>query len=418
MIPRVPVFQDMHLRDVLARQDNITRPWSAYLATEIALNATPFNRLSVWAYIAFAFVVLAVSTIVGYMSYNCCHSARRQYYGTETRTTRRMGDLRLNSAKRNSNHWIRGGRYKFGEEKGESVAEDGKRRDVKEKDALKEFRIGRTVWEAKKLGLNSKSSESVVGLSLSFILCFILLSLTICIDVQENIVQYHASVSHNSQYSTPKHSFEVENQYPTSPPLAHTNERSAAYIPFHLPPPPSSPTPAYKEFLESQKQFYRGKQLSHSPVSPSPSPFPDRSPPNLFKASILSPFQKPSKDHSRSKVATANKGATQPTSAFDSNNIRFASPLNPFMTPTTIFRWNDPKLSPVAGSFITSSPMNGSHDYFSSQTTPGFSANKRATRLLSPQLVSEPGGNGYEYREKDNLHPISHARFGQQENRF
>ncbi|KAF8185120.1 hypothetical protein BJ912DRAFT_973606 [Pholiota molesta] len=306
-----------------------------------------------------------------------------------------MGDLRVNSAKRNSNHWIRGGRYRFGEEKGESVAEDGKQCDVKEKDTVKEFRIGRTVWEAKKLGLNSKSSES-----------------------EENIVQYHASVSHNSPYSTPEHSFEVENQYPMSPPLAHTNERSAAYIPFHLPPPPSSPTLAYKEFLESQKQFYRGKQLSHSPVSPSPSPFPDRSPPNLFKAGIPSPFQKPSKDHRRSKVATANKGATQPTSAFDSNNIRFASPLNPFMTPTTIFRWNDPKLSPVAGAFVTSSPMNGSDDYFSSQATPGFSANKRATRLLSPQLVSEPGGHGYEYREKDNLHPISHARFGQQENRF
>jgi len=138
-------------------------------------------------------------------------------------------------------------------------------------------------------------------------------------------------------------SFDLEYNYLGSPPLAHDKEGSATCIPFHLPLPPPSPTTGYKQRM--QRQMYRGQC---SPVSPSPSTRSILSSPPPITDRLSAPCRK-----------TDNKlpGGLD----FDSNNIQYASPLNPFMTPpSTGFLWNGPKLSPIHGSIIACSPnING-----------------------------------------------------------
>lgn len=194
-------------------------------------------------------------------------------------------------------------------------------------------------------------------------------------------------------------SFESDTHYLTSPPLAHTSDKSATHIPFHLPPPPPSPTPAHKEHLEKQ---YRGR-AHHSPVSPSPSfsfmtPLPQITPRNTeFSA------EGRSKHSGSGKTTTeSNRSARKPndqgfeewdhTVQIDTNNIRFAPPLSPFMAPPNSQLWNDPKLSPVQGSVIskvnTSGCSSTGESSFSqavmaaSHSTPPVSARKRSKSVL------------------------------------
>lgn len=101
MVPHslAAVFQGGHLiaqRDIIIRSLNETGPHTT-------LQAAPFNRLGVWAYIAFGFIVLAVSTVLSYMIYTCCYSARqRQYYGNNTRAARRIGAVKIPSIDRHN----------------------------------------------------------------------------------------------------------------------------------------------------------------------------------------------------------------------------------------------------------------------------------------------------------------------------
>lgn len=101
MVPHslTAVFQGGYLlvqREIIGRSANDTGPHTT-------LQAAPFNRLGVWAYIAFGFIVLAVSTVISYMVYTCCYSARqRQYYGNNTRAARRIGAVKIHSIDQHS----------------------------------------------------------------------------------------------------------------------------------------------------------------------------------------------------------------------------------------------------------------------------------------------------------------------------
>jgi hypothetical protein len=168
-----------------------------------------------------------------------------------------------------------------------------------------------------------------------------------------------ASKTASSLSTTNAGSFDLEYNYLSSPPLAHAKEGSTTYISFHLPPPPPSPTMGNKQQME--RKMYRGQQCS--PASPSPS-----------TRSILSP-----------PPITVRLGAPRKESdnqlpgglESDSNNIQYASPLNPFMTPTGLL-WNDPKLSPIHGSIIACSPnLNG-----------GLSTPKQVTSTRGASLTS------------------------------
>ncbi|KAF8905841.1 hypothetical protein CPB84DRAFT_1745374 [Gymnopilus junonius] len=193
-----------------------------------------------------------------------------------------------------------------------------------------------------------------------------------------------ASRPNNSQATlsdagTETSSGESDAYYLTSPPMAHAmSGTSAAYVlPFHLPPPPPSPTPAHKQHVERQN---RGQQ---SPVSPSPSFCTIACSPPPITPRLKSPAddmaeksatwsgqtmfgsehsqQDIGKDKLEGNPATPVDDSNGPDSnekgkgssvQFDSNNIRFASPLNPFAAPAGSSIWSDPKLSPVNGSIV------------------------------------------------------------------
>jgi len=160
-----------------------------------------------------------------------------------------------------------------------------------------------------------------------------------------------ASKAASSLSTTNAGSFDLEYNYLGSPPLAHDKEGSATCIPFHLPRPPPSPTTGYKKRME--RQMYRGQC---SPASPSP-----------LTHSILSP---PPITDRLSAPCRESDNKFPGGLDFDSNNIQYASPLNPFTTPpSTGFLWNDPKLSPIHGSIIARSPnVNGG---LSTRPSPG-----------------------------------------------
>jgi len=154
-----------------------------------------------------------------------------------------------------------------------------------------------------------------------------------------------ASRTASSLSTTNTGSLDLEYNYLSSPPLAHAKEGSATCTPFHLPPPPPSPTTGYKQRME--RQMYRGQC---SPASPSPSTRSILSPPPITaRLSVPRSGGRPTRE-SDNKLPDGLES--------DSNNIQYA--LNPFMTPPTGFLWNDPKLSPIHGSIITCSPnVNG-----------------------------------------------------------
>jgi hypothetical protein len=182
-----------------------------------------------------------------------------------------------------------------------------------------------------------------------------------------------ASKTASSISTTNAGSFDLEYNYLSSPPLVHTKEGSTTYIPFHLPPPPPSPTPGYK------RQMERRNHGQCSPASPSPS-----------IRSVLSPPPIPDR---LSAPCRESDNKLPDVLEFDSNNIQYAPPLNPFMTPPTGLLWNDPKLSPIQGSIITCSPnINGglstpersSFTRGASPISPGSRQSSKAPSNLSP----------------------------------
>ena len=182
-----------------------------------------------------------------------------------------------------------------------------------------------------------------------------------------------ASKTTSSLSTTNAGSFDLEYNYLSSPPLAHAKEGSATCIPFHLPPPPPSPTMGYKQRME--RQMYRGQC---SPASPSPS-----------IRSILSPPQ------ITDRLSAPRRESDNKLSEFYSNDIQYASPLNPFMTPPTGFLWNDPKLSPIHGSIITCGPnVNGGLSTPErSSFTRGASLTSTLSRYFSKVPVSSSPGS-------------------------
>ena len=132
-------------------------------------------------------------------------------------------------------------------------------------------------------------------------------------------------------------SFNLEYNYLSSPPLVHAKEGSATRITFHLPSTSPPPMMGYKQRME--RQMYCGQCFL---VFPSPS-----------TRSIL-PLPPITDRPSAPRRESDNKfpGSLE----FESNNIQYTPPLNPFMTPPTGLLWNDPKLSPIHGSIITYSP--------------------------------------------------------------
>ncbi|KIM42771.1 hypothetical protein M413DRAFT_26767 [Hebeloma cylindrosporum] len=268
------------------RADSPPEPTSTYVPHPHPLGQKSFNHLSIWAYLAIAFILLAVSTVFAYLIYTCYHSGKSRQRGTGGPWKRVPG---------------------IGTD-GRAVRIGDKVVDVGEKVKLGGIRVGRAVRDLKGLGFghDRKQSESETKMI--------------------RLPRPTASKTASSLSTTKAGSFDLDYNYVSSPPLVHAKEGPATCIPFHLPPPPPSPTPRYKRQME--RQMSRGQ---YSPASPSPS-----------ARSILSPPRRNSNEE------------------FDSNDIQFAPALNPFMTPPTGLLWNDPKLSPIHGSIITSSPAIGS----------------------------------------------------------
>ncbi|KAF5321654.1 hypothetical protein D9619_001257 [Psilocybe cf. subviscida] len=313
-----------------------------------------FNHLSVMAYIAFAFILLAVITVLVYMMYSCYHSARANQRHIELRSSRSLGGVntgfRLSSISpkprsgcddTSTINEVHSVNQNFGEK-----VKSGSRSTIK---ALR-LPFTKKKRFSSELGLKAFCGRNSSPLNSLF-------------DSKDTILD-----------------FDINGNYLSSPPLAHcTSDRTAAYLPFVLPPPPPSPTKAYKEYLARQRQMYRGS-MPHSPVSPSPSTCPpERSPPpitakwlnatNTFSFSEhdmgRTPLPQPGMYQRRNPCQPGdNSGASFAAVEFDTNNIRFASSLDPFMDPL----WNEPKLSPIGGSLITSG-----NDYLGAGlATPGY----------------------------------------------
>ncbi|KJA18219.1 hypothetical protein HYPSUDRAFT_967396 [Hypholoma sublateritium FD-334 SS-4] len=325
MVPRslTAVFQGGYLlvqRENIMRSANDTGPHTT-------LQAAPFNRLGVWAYIAFGFIVLAVSTVLSYMIYTCCYSARqRQYYGNNTRAARRIGAVKIHSIDRHNAIISRNQDYQLDKPCPRALTRFS-RVDIAQ---------GNTKLNSchRNLGLSENPPD--------------------VLDLKPPQSKKSFSLNAHDHFS------EGEGQWLSSPPLAHTSDKAAPYIPFHLPPPPSSPTPAHKEIVERQRK--RGSMGYLSPGSPSPSYLSNESPPSITNQSILGVSRRRSRSMSRG-LADIDPESTnmlpKPAGEFDSNNIRFVSPRNPFgITPSNDL-WNDPKLSPIGGAVIsTSTPVS------------------------------------------------------------
>ncbi|KDR74374.1 hypothetical protein GALMADRAFT_581147 [Galerina marginata CBS 339.88] len=209
----------------------------------------------------------------------------------------------------------------------------------------------------------------------------------------------------------------MDNHGLASPPLALTTDRAPPYIPFHLPPPPPSPTPAHKQHVERQ---YRG-QAQQSPVSPSPSfslaCFPSPTTPRLKPAIYSDGASWSGRTAIGSDNSSSSKGRnkrefseeTEPPVEFDANNIRFVPPLNPFMTPSAALIWNDPKLSPIHGSIITTPKSNVSDTPLAAETS--FAKAISAALKTPPSSVSPrkrirvvlPGPNSLGRNDKENV---------------
>ncbi|PPQ86754.1 hypothetical protein CVT25_012399 [Psilocybe cyanescens] len=339
------------------------------------LEPKPFKHLSVWAYLAFAFIVLAVTTVIAYAIYSCYHSSRKKMEAGMSLPAIPVGRDRVTWQDLGTSDTL--------------VKTDHAAVGVGEKARLDSNSGSKHGLEIAGTGRQHKKMDSESN-SNSF-------------SLPSNSLSSMSNVNDTS--------LELDSHYLTSPPLAHTSDKAATYIPFHLPPPPPSPTPAHKEHLERQ---YRG-HIQHSPVSPSPSfspitSFPPITPKNApVRAEGVSETSWSGKTITESnqfeKPIDQDLGEGAPVLQFDSNNIRFVPPCNPFMAPSNALR-NDPKLSPIPGSIISKANRSGS----SSTGDSSFSQAVMAASRFPPSISSRKRSKsvlGYDARhdgeDKENV---------------
>jgi len=194
--------------------------------------------------------------------------------------------------------------------------------------------------------------------------------------------------------------FDLDGQV-SLPPLAHTSDRKAPYIPFDLPPPPS-PSPAHKRHL----MRCGGGKLIDSPVSPTPSFFPDISPPSVM---LTYYDQDPGikTEHIIRFDKCRNRGTKRsreqiPVTRSNSNNV---PPLDYYADGSTVYLYREPKLSPIHDSVVPPNPSRNDKPY--SQTCRGraltnSSDNVRMAKPLQRSMIPV-----LSEADKENYNPIS-----------
>ena len=323
------------------------------------LPAKPFNHLSVLAYLAIGVVVFSSSLVAGYLVYSCYHSARRKggrrtslLNGSPTLVHGKFYDAELGVYKKTGNKSSKG--------------------------AMANLRFG----------YNERISESKVYSR--FILYFLLLTPSF----QKSIIKASDTADSHTFFEDESHVyFDLDGQV-SLPPLAHTSERKALYIPFHLPPPPS-PSPAHKQHILR----CGGGKIPDSPASPTPSFFPDISPSSV----MLTYDQDGIQTEQRIRFDKCRNGGTKrsreqvPVIRPNSNNMRFIPPLDFYAAGSTVYLHREPKLSPVHSSVILPNPTR--NDKLYSQTHCGMARPLQRSAMAVPMTVLSA--------DKENCNPIS-----------
>jgi hypothetical protein len=139
-----PTLQSSRLRHIHPhlnhREDTPPKPTSStYILHPHPLEQQSFNHLSIWAYLAVAFILLAVTTVFAYLLYTCYHSGKSRQSGNGA-TWKRVPGL--------------GGNKNMAGPSDEVS-------DVGEKVKLGSMRVGRTVLELRTLGFGHDRKQSV-----------------------------------------------------------------------------------------------------------------------------------------------------------------------------------------------------------------------------------------------------------------
>jgi hypothetical protein len=124
-------------------EDSLPEPTSTYIPHPHPLGQKSFTHLSIWAYLAIAFILLAVTTVFAYLVYTCYHSGKSRQHGNGAPWQRVPG---------------------LGSD-GRAGRMGGKVSHVGEKPKLGGIRAGRAVLDLKVLGFghDRKQSESEVN---------------------------------------------------------------------------------------------------------------------------------------------------------------------------------------------------------------------------------------------------------------
>ena len=124
------------------REDSLPEPTSTYIPHPHPLGYKSFTHLSIWAYLAIVFILLAATTVFAYLVYTCHHSGKSRQHGNGApwkRVPGLGGDVRAARM-------------------GDEVS------DVGEKPKFRGIRAGRVVLDLKRFGFghDRKQSESEV----------------------------------------------------------------------------------------------------------------------------------------------------------------------------------------------------------------------------------------------------------------
>jgi len=80
--PQSSSFGHIHYHMNHRRADTPHKPTpSTYIPHPHSLEQKPFNHLSIWAYLAIAFILFAVTTVFAYLLYTCYHSGKSRERG-------------------------------------------------------------------------------------------------------------------------------------------------------------------------------------------------------------------------------------------------------------------------------------------------------------------------------------------------
>jgi len=305
------------------KRDGITRRFGL-----IPLPPKPFNHLSVVAYLAIGVVVLASSLVAGYLVYSCYHSARGK--GVEQNTTLRNEDFRDTEL------------------------------GIYEKDEIiNDLELRRFEFQHSESKVNFQTVH-IFLCSTFFVQCNIRAS-----DIVDSQVFFEneSNVAHHDPVNCPQ--------------LAHISDRPAT---FHLPPPPSSPSPAHKQHVRR----YAG-DIS-SPVSPSPSFFPD-DPPSAVLTSI-SPLEGDLPNSGR-HLADAKQQVRVPQ--FDLKDIRYIPTLDaPVTTESTVKSYEESRFLPAKNSTTTFVSPGDDHTRPSQGAKRSLTALPCGTRATTPPTRPGP----------------------------